>query len=105
MPYIYILQCGDGSYYVGSTWNLDLRVAQHAPGNGAKYTAARLPITLMFAQEYERMDDAYAMEKRIQGWSRRKREALIRGDYGALPGLSERQTRRNGPERPENPAG
>ncbi len=51
------------------------------------------------------MDEAYAMEKRIQGWSRRKREALIRGDYEALPGLSARQTRRSKAERPESPAG
>ena len=90
MPYVYILQCGDSSYYVGSTWDLERRLAEHASGTGAAYTSRRLPVRLVFTAEYDRIDEAFAMEKRIQGWSRRKREALIAGRYGDLPSLSAR---------------
>jgi putative endonuclease len=90
VPYVYILQCADSSYYVGSTWDLERRLAEHASGQGAAYTSWRLPVRLVFAEEYDRIDEAFAMEKRIQGWSRRKREALIAGRSGDLPGLSRR---------------
>ena len=91
MPYMYILRCADGSYYVGSTWSLESRIQQHATGDGAEYTKRRLPVELVFAHECDRIDEAYALEKRVQGWSRAKREALIRGDYSALPGLSKKR--------------
>ena len=90
MPYVYILQCADSSYYVGSTWDLERRLDEHAGGCGAAYTSRRLPVRLVFATEFDRIDEAFAMEKRIQGWSRRKREALIAGRYGDLPSLSAR---------------
>ena len=90
MPHVYILKCADDSYYVGSTWNLEKRLYQHATGHGSSYTSRRIPVTLVFAQEYERVDEAYAREKQIQGWSRRKREALIAGEYNELPGLSKK---------------
>jgi putative endonuclease len=93
MPFVYILRCADDSYYVGSTWSLEARVDQHNSGKGAKYTSRRLPVELVFAAEFDRIDEAYAMEKRIQGWSRRKREALIRGDYADLVPASARRTR------------
>jgi len=91
MPFVYILRCSDRSYYVGSTWNLDTRLWQHSTGAGAKYTSTRLPVELVFAQEYERVDEAYAREKQVQGWSRAKREALIAGEYNELPRLSRKQ--------------
>ena len=90
MPHVYILKCADDSYYVGSTWNLENRLYQHATGHGSSYNSRRIPVTLVFAQEYERVDEAYAREKQIQGWSRRKREALIAGEYNELPGLSKK---------------
>jgi len=90
MAYMYILECGDGSYYVGSTRNLESRLWQHQQGLGAEYTKRRLPVRLVFAHEFARVADAFAAEKRVQGWSRKKREALIRGDYAALPGLASR---------------
>ena len=93
MPYVYILQCVDSSYYVGSTWDLERRLTEHAGGTGAAYTSRRLPVRLVFAAEFDRIDEAFAMEKRIQGWSRRKREALIAGRYGDLPALSARRRR------------
>jgi len=88
MPFLYILVCGDGSYYVGSTRNLDTRMAQHYSGAGGAYTAKRQPVELVFAQEFDRIDDAYAREKQVQGWSRAKRAALIDGRMNDLPRLS-----------------
>ena len=67
MPYMYILRCADNSYYVGSTKNLDRRLQEHADGVGSVYTSTRTPVTLMFAEEFDRIDDAYALEKRVQG--------------------------------------
>ena len=94
MAWVYLLGCRDGSYYVGSTRNLEARVWQHRNGLGAEYTRHRLPVELLWAHECERVDEAFALEKRIQGWSRAKREALIRGDYDALPWLSRGSYRR-----------
>ena len=91
MAWTYILRCSDKSYYVGSTHNLELRVWQHSTGQGAKYTSNRLPIELVFAAEFDRVADAYAFEKQVQGWSRAKREALIASDFNKLPGLSKKR--------------
>ena len=91
MAWTYIVRCSDGSYYVGSTTDLERRIWQHnfSP-EGAAYTRRRRPVHLVWAAEFDRIDEAFAFEKRIQGWSRAKREALIRGDFDALPGLSRR---------------
>ena len=94
VPWVYILTCGDGSYYVGSTWDLDQRFAQHASGQGARYTARRLPVRLAWCLETDRIDEAYGWEKRIQNWSRAKREALVCGRFDALPSLSRSAYRR-----------
>ena len=91
MAWVYILECSDGSYYVGSTTHLELRLWQHQQGLGAEYTRHRLPVRLVFSQECEHIAEAFHLEKRYQGWSRKKREALISGDYEALPGLSRNQ--------------
>jgi putative endonuclease len=88
MPYLYILVCADNSYYVGSTRNLDTRMEQHYAGLGGVYTAKRQPVRLVFAQEFDRIDEAYAREKQVQGWSRAKRAALIEGRMNDLPRLS-----------------
>jgi predicted GIY-YIG superfamily endonuclease len=90
MAYVYILRCADGSYYVGSTRNLETRLWQHQSGVGATYTRARLPVELVWQAEYEHVGEAFTWEKRIRGWSRAKREALIRGHFGALPGLAKK---------------
>jgi putative endonuclease len=94
MPFVYILQCADDSYYVGSTRNLEHRLWQHSTGEGSQYTGKRLPVTLVSAEEYDRIDEAYAREKQIQGWSRAKREALIAGRMSDLPGLSRKKPRK-----------
>ena len=88
MPCMYILQCADGSYYVGSTWNLEKRLWEHNQGLGPKSTARRLPVKLVFSEEFESIADAYQREKQVQGWGRAKREALIRREYEALPELA-----------------
>jgi putative endonuclease len=90
MPHVYILRCADGSFYVGSTWDLERRVSEHNLGLGAAYTRRRRPVELVWAGDYERIDEAYAMEKRIQGWSRAKRQALVDGRTDELPPLSSR---------------
>ena len=91
MAWMYILQCSDGSYYVGSTVDMEKRLAQHQAGEGAKYTARRLPVKLVFAEEFERIDEAFTREKQVQGWSRAKREALIRGDFDDVSRLGKKR--------------
>ncbi len=88
MPHVYILRCADGSYYTGSTHNLERRLAEHDTGQGAHYTARRLPIALVFAEPYDRVEDAFRREKQIQGWSRAKKDALIAEHAAALPPLA-----------------
>ncbi len=90
MPYMYILRCSDGSYYTGSTVDIERRLAEHQEGLGAEYTKHRRPVTIAFAQWHERVDDAFESEKRVQGWSRAKKEALMRGDDAAIQRLSRR---------------
>ena len=85
---MYILKCSNGAYYTGSTKNLDLRLQQHQNGEGANFTKKHLPVKLMYFEEYERIDTAFYREKQVQGWSRKKKEALINGEYEKLPGLS-----------------
>jgi putative endonuclease len=90
MAWMYILECGDGSYYVGSTKDLARRLFQHQEGKGAKYTSGRLPVKLVYCEEYERVAKAYFREKQIQDWTRRKREALINGTPEMLPALAKK---------------
>ena len=92
--YLYILRCSDTSYYVGTTRvSLNERVAQHQAGTFDGYTAHRRPVVLVFHQEFGRIEDAIAAERQIKGWRREKKEALIRGDFAALPALSRRAAR------------
>ena len=86
---MYILKCADDSYYTGSTWNLERRLAQHQRGEGARHTAKRLPVELVYCEEYDRVEDAFKREKQIQRWSRKKKEALIVGDMNELHRLAE----------------
>ena len=82
--YTYILRCSDDSYYTGSTNDIDKRIAQHQAGEGANYTKKRLPIELIYFEEFQRVDEAFLREKQIQGWSRAKKEALIKGNFQKL---------------------
>jgi len=89
--YVYILKCSDGSFYTGSTNNLELRVQQHKSGEGAKHTKSRLPIELVFIEEHQRIDTAFYREKQIQGWNRKKKKALISGEDNLLHELAKCQ--------------
>lgn len=77
--WMYILECADGSYYTGSTRDLVRRFRQHCCGLGANHTRKRLPLKLVYLEEFERIDHAFYREKQVQGWSRKKKEALING--------------------------
>src|ERR671929_191280 len=90
MAWAYIVRCADSSYYVGSTVDLERRLSEHNEGLGAAYTRRRRPVVLVWSAEFERVDEAFAFEKRVQGWSRRKREALIAGDLDHLRVLAAR---------------
>ncbi|AOW52581.1 TPA: GIY-YIG nuclease family protein [Legionella pneumophila] len=93
MFWVYILQCSDKSYYTGQTDNLEKRLTQHQdkmiPGC---YTSTRLPIQLKFSQEFMSREEALNAERQIKGWSRRKKEALINGDWQALSDYSKRKS-------------
>lgn len=86
--WMYILRCADNSYYTGSTTDLTIRLYQHQEGIGAKYTQKRLPVELVYCEEYASIKQAFEREKQVQGWSRRKKEALIDGKFELLPELS-----------------
>jgi len=84
----YLLRCNDGSYYAGHTDNLEVRLAQHASGALGGYTAQRLPVTLVWSERFPTRDEAFAAERRIKGWSRAKKEALIVGDWELVSRLA-----------------
>lgn len=86
--YTYILQCANGKYYVGSTTNLEARLNEHQAGLGGKYTSTHLPVKLVYFEEYSSIHLAFSRERQLHGWSRAKKEALIRGDYEALRPLA-----------------
>ncbi|OUR90922.1 hypothetical protein A9Q87_13390 [Flavobacteriales bacterium 34_180_T64] len=86
--YTYILKCADDSYYTGSTKDLDRRLEQHRSGEGAKHTASRLPVELVYSEEYERIDEAFNREKQIQNWSIAKKDALINNQIQELKEMS-----------------
>ena len=89
--YVYILKCSDGSYYTGSTTNLEKRLAEHQSGLiEDSYTHSRLPVELIWSAEFPTHDDAFQREHQIKGWSRAKKEALIRGDWDEVHGIVKR---------------
>jgi putative endonuclease len=88
MPWVYILRCADDSFYVGSARDLESRLQQHAIGGVDAYTRTRRPVALAWAQECEHVEDAYLLERKIKGWRREKKLALISGRYLDLPQLS-----------------
>ena len=88
--YMYILKCSDKSYYVGSTDNLTLRVEEHNAGEGCTYTKERLPVQLVYHEECFNIKDAFIREQQVKGWSRKKKEALIKGDVNSLRLLSKK---------------
>ncbi len=88
---MYILECADGSYYTGSTIDLERRLWQHQTGVGANHTAKRLPVKLVYCEFFEHVADAFKREKQVQGWTRQKKEALMAGDSNLLHQFAECQ--------------
>ena len=87
---MYILKCSDGSYYTGSNVDLERRLSQHQNGEGANYTKKRLPVELVYFEEYSSIADAFYREKQVQGWSKKKKEALMNGEYEDLKHLAKK---------------
>ena len=79
--WVYILRCSDGSYYTGHTDNLDHRIARHQDGGIGGYTSSRRPVELVFAQDCATREEVLSAEMQIKGWSRKKKEAMMRGDW------------------------
>ena len=77
MNYTYILECKDGTYYTGWTNNLDKRLKDHNSGKGAKYTKARLPVSLIYYEEFETKEEAMSREYAIKHMTRNEKNKLI----------------------------
>lgn len=82
--FTYILRCADGSYYTGSTDALEKRIAEHKHGEGCSWTCKRLPVELVWCQEFPEREESRTAEHQIKRWSRAKKEALIAGDFDLL---------------------
>ena len=91
--YVYMLHCADGSYYVGSATGDDLgpRIDQHNAGAHKGYTFSRRPVVLVWSEHFERITDGIAAERQIKGWSRAKKEALLRSDWARMSQLASRR--------------
>lgn len=86
--YVYILRCADGSYYVGHTDDLETRIARHQRGEIEGYTRTRRPVRLVFVEQFPSRYEALERERQIKGWSRGKKEALIKANWNRLRHLS-----------------
>jgi len=90
--HVYMLRCADGSYYVGSgRMGLERRLAEHNSGAYGGYTSQRLPVVIVWSEHFLNITDAIAAERQIKGWSREKKEALIRGDYALIRLLAKKR--------------
>jgi putative endonuclease len=91
--YVYMLRCADNSYYIGCATGDDLakRVDQHNAGAHKGYTFSRRPVVLVWSEHFERITDAIAAERQLKGWSRAKKEALLRSDWAKVSELSRRR--------------
>ena len=87
---VYILRCADNSYYTGHTDNLEDRLSKHRSGEIEGYTSTRLPVRLVFSEQFPTREEALACELQIKGWTRKKKEALMRGDWTEVSRLAHR---------------
>ena len=89
MPsYVYLLRCSDGSFYVGSSQDLEQRIKAHNDGKATNYTRSRRPVILVYSEKWESKITAIRRERQIKKWSRSKKEALVSGDRERLKKLS-----------------
>ncbi len=83
--YVYILLCSDNSYYIGVTNNVEKRFYEHEKGLDLKcYTYKRRPVKLKFVENFSNINEAIRREKQIKGWTRKKKEVLIKRDFDKL---------------------
>jgi len=86
--WIYVLRCGDGSYYTGHTDDLQRRIGMHQSGDIPGYTMNRRPVELVYCQECASREEALSAELQIKGWSRAKKEAMFKSDWREVNRLS-----------------
>ncbi|QLC25609.1 GIY-YIG nuclease family protein [Parasphingopyxis algicola] len=92
MPFwTYMLHCRGGYFYTGQTDNLEHRLAQHQSGELPGFSRDHLPVELVWSAKFQTRDDATAMERRIKGWSRAKKLALIRGHWDEISRLGKKK--------------
>ncbi len=84
MHWVYILKCADGSYYIGPTDNAERRLWEHQNKFYKGYTSTRLPVELVWSIDFPSEHEAFLFERQIKGWTRTKKEALIRGDWNSI---------------------
>jgi predicted GIY-YIG superfamily endonuclease len=89
--FVYIVQCADGSFYVGHTADLEERVKLHNEGRGALWTACRRPVVLAYQERQASEERAIARERQLKHWTRAKKLALIAGDTTTLKSLAKRR--------------
>jgi putative endonuclease len=104
IAWVYILLCSDNTFYTGSTTQLEARISEHKLAAYSGYTAARLPVRLVWSDQFPDVYQAIAAERQIKKWSHKKKEALIRGDFNVLHKLSEcrNATHHNSRTKPAN---
>jgi tRNA/rRNA methyltransferase len=90
--WVYMLECADQSYYIGHTDNLEKRISEHQRGEVRGYTSTRRPVRVVFTQDFPSREEAVAAELQIKGWNRKKKEALICGDWAQISALARRRT-------------
>ncbi len=89
--YVYILKCSDNSYYTGVTNNIERRIAEHSQGIDPQcYTFKKRPLQLVYSNYLQTPMQAIEFEKQIKRWSRKKKEALIKGDFRELIDLAKK---------------
>lgn len=87
--HVYILRCSDNSYYTGITNDIERRLIEHQSGENTNcYTYKRRPIKLVFNEVFGDVNQAIAFEKKVKGWRRAKKEAIINGNWDLLPELA-----------------
>ena len=91
MPWVYMLRCADGALYIGHTDEVVARERTHNEGRGARFTAERRPVNIVYAESHESLEATIAREHQLKRWTRAKKEALIAGDRGSLKRLSKRR--------------
>jgi putative endonuclease len=98
--FVYMLCCADNSYYVGVATGDDLskRITEHQSGAYPGYTWSRRPVALVWSEYFDRITDANAVERKLKGWSRAKKEALIGEDWASVKRLARRRAGRAKPK-------